>query len=158
RWCLCGFLIPAGAEQAELPAADHAAVFDNHNAPLHTFHAKIVMGYSLGIYGQVTREDLHRMRLIRNAFAHSPRAITFDTPAVTKLCLELYYLDYVLVHTSRTATSVPVPEATNPRDKLLDTARLLIIDLHAIGFLTLNTQRVSEKCPNLTWRCNSALI
>src|SRR5207253_8171246 len=61
RWCLCGFLIPAEAQQAELPAADHDAVFNDQGAPLHTFHAKIVMGYSLGIYGRVTRDDLHRM-------------------------------------------------------------------------------------------------
>lgn len=93
RWCLCGFLIPADADQAELPAVDQAELFDNENGPLRTFHAKIVMGYSLGIYGQVTRDDLRRMQLIRNAFAHSPRSIS--------------------------------------------------------GFLILNTQGVSEKCPNL---------
>jgi hypothetical protein len=53
RWCLCGFLIPKDA-QAELSDEDHAAVFDDDNAPLRTFHAKIVMGYALGIYGKIT--------------------------------------------------------------------------------------------------------
>jgi hypothetical protein len=33
RWCLCGFLIPAAADQAELPDADQAEVFENENAP-----------------------------------------------------------------------------------------------------------------------------
>ena len=72
RWCLCGFLIPAGAEQTELPAEDQVAVFDNETAPLKTFHARIVMGYTLGIYGKVTRENLQTIKNIRNVFADSP--------------------------------------------------------------------------------------
>ena len=52
RWCLCGFLIPSGAELAELPAEDQDAVFDSEIAPFKTFYAKIVMGYSLGIYAE----------------------------------------------------------------------------------------------------------
>jgi hypothetical protein len=123
RWALCGFLIPD---------VDEAALFDGETAPLRTLHAKIVIGYSLGIYGQVTRDDLHRIKHIRNAFAHSPRDITFDTPKVATLCLELGYLDYILTHTNRTTRPGPLRD-TNPRQKLLDTARLLIIDLHVIG-------------------------
>src|SRR5438477_6077010 len=71
RWCICGYLIPAGSDRGELPAEDQAAVFDSEIAPLKPLHAKIVIGYSLGIYGQVTRDDLHRIKRIRNAFAHS---------------------------------------------------------------------------------------
>ena len=123
RWCLCGWLIPN---------VNEAQVFDNETSPLRTFNAKIIMGYSLGIYGEITRDDLHIMRYIRNAFAHSPRAITFDTPNVTTLCLRLAYLDHAeAVHSATTHS--PISSVTDPRHKLLQTARLLIIDLYAIG-------------------------
>jgi hypothetical protein len=119
RWCLCGFFTPV---------ADEAEIFDNEGAPLWSFHAKIVMGYALGIYGEVTREDLCRIKLIRNAFAHSPRAITFETPEVKEKCLALSYVDM-----SRIQTAVTLRPYSDPRGKFLDTARLLLIDLHAIG-------------------------
>ncbi len=129
RWCLCGFLTP-DADRAELPALDHADVFDNEIAPLKTFHAKIVIGYSLGIYGTVTRDDLQRMKRIRNAFAHSPRSITFETREVSSECLGLRYLDTTLANMHKTIEF----DDNNPRQKFLETARLLILDLHAIGF------------------------
>jgi hypothetical protein len=117
RWCLCGFFTPV---------VDEAEMFDSAVAPLASFHAKIVMGYALGIYGEVTREDLRRIKLIRNAFAHSPRAITFETPDVKEQCLALSYV-------SRIQTAVTLRPYSDPRGKFLDTARLLLIDLHAIG-------------------------
>jgi hypothetical protein len=48
------------------------------NGPLRSFHAKIVMGHALHIYGEATRDNLHIVRLIRNAFAHSKKLIGFD--------------------------------------------------------------------------------
>lgn len=131
RWCLCSFLIPAGAQQAELPAEEQAAVFDNETAPLKTFHAKIVIGYSLGIYGKVTRENLQRIKNIRNVFAHSPRAITFDTPEVAKECAELRYHFF---SESRDVASMPVDKVINPCEHFLRVAKVLIFHLHAIGF------------------------
>jgi hypothetical protein len=119
RCCLCGFFTPV---------VDEAEMFDKEGAPLASFHAKIVMGYALGIYGEVTREDLRRIKLIRNAFAHSPRAITFETPEVKEKCLALSYVDM-----SRVQTAVTLRPYSDPRGKFLDTARLLLIDLHAIG-------------------------
>jgi hypothetical protein len=118
RWCLCGRLIPH---------INESDVFDSEAAPLNTFHSKIIMGYSLGVYGTITRDDLMRIKFIRNAFAHAPRAITFDTPNVSALCLELGYLDHVLANIpSRT-------QVTDPRKKLLETATLMIMHLHAVS-------------------------
>ncbi|MGO8867024.1 MAG: hypothetical protein ACLQME_11030 [Alphaproteobacteria bacterium] len=119
RWCLCGFLIP-GFDEAEL--------FDEPRAPLRSFHAKIEKGHALGIYGQVTRNDLHTMKEIRNAFAHSPRAVTFETPNIREHCLALSYVDV-----SRAKVSMPSSD-TDARGKFVTTARLLLIDLHAVGF------------------------
>jgi hypothetical protein len=124
RWSLCGFLIPN---------LDEAEMFDNEGAPLSSFHAKIVMGYALGIYGQVTREDLRRMQRVRNAFAHSPRAITFQTLEITEQCLALSYVDYAVINARRAKLPVRVSTAVDLREKFLQTARLLMIDLHAIA-------------------------
>ena len=108
-----------------IPSLNEAELFDKPGAPLSSFHAKIVIGHALGIYGEVTLDDLRRIKLIRNAFAHSPTAITFETPEIKKECLALSYVNV--------GTSVPIPSDTDPRSKFLRTARLLIIDLHAIG-------------------------
>lgn len=96
------------------------------------------MGYCLGIYGEVTRNDLRRLKNIRNVFAHSPRTITFETPEVASLCLELRYLD-----------NLPGASTfceTNPRQIFFETVRMLILDLHAIGFPK-SDKRHLEKMP-----------
>jgi DNA-binding MltR family transcriptional regulator len=52
------------------------------NGPLNSFYAKIVLGYTLGIYDKRVHGDLHIVRNVRNAFAHSKKLIQFDHPAV----------------------------------------------------------------------------
>jgi hypothetical protein len=49
---------------------EHQRLFDREGAPLWTFNDKIEMGYALRLYGSVVREELHRIRRIRNKFAH----------------------------------------------------------------------------------------
>jgi DNA-binding MltR family transcriptional regulator len=46
--------------------------------PLHSLFAKITAGYAFGIYNEKFRDDLHIVRNIRNAFAHSKKLIAFD--------------------------------------------------------------------------------
>ncbi len=48
------------------------------NGPLSSFYAKIVMGYAFRIYDESTMENLHIVRAIRNAFAHSKKLIDFE--------------------------------------------------------------------------------
>jgi hypothetical protein len=47
-----------------------------------SFFASIELGYALGLYGNLLRDDLHTIRTIRNAFAHAMKPLTFDTPQV----------------------------------------------------------------------------
>jgi hypothetical protein len=44
--------------------------------------AKIVLGHALGLYGQRFKEDLDRLREIRNVFAHSRVDLTLKSPAI----------------------------------------------------------------------------
>jgi hypothetical protein len=55
-----------------------------NDGPLGTFSAKIWLGYGLELYGPKTRHDLESH--IRNAFAHTKKAITFESPAVENKC------------------------------------------------------------------------
>jgi hypothetical protein len=58
--------------------------------PLSSFSAKIAVGYAFGCYGPVTRDDLHTIKEVRNAFAHARRLIDFDTKEVAQHCERLY--------------------------------------------------------------------
>jgi DNA-binding MltR family transcriptional regulator len=50
----------------------------SEQGPLHSLYAKIVAGYAFAIYDKKLRDDLHIVRAIRNAFAHSKKMIDFD--------------------------------------------------------------------------------
>jgi hypothetical protein len=52
------------------------------------FSAKIELGFSLGLYGQKTRNDLHYIRKVRNEFAHYPNR-SFGHPKILEPCLLL---------------------------------------------------------------------
>jgi hypothetical protein len=56
------------------------------------FATKIDDGYERGLYKGLVRNDLHVIRRVRNAFGHTTKAITFDTPAVVE---EIGKFEYV---------------------------------------------------------------
>ena len=60
-------------------------IFENYG-PLSTFSAKIDLAFALGIFDEKTRKNLHVIRKIRNAFAHSSKAITFDDATLASMC------------------------------------------------------------------------
>ena len=53
-------------------------LFSNQSPILRDFSEKIRLAYILGIIGPLTMSDLGCIRAIRNAFAHSRRALDFD--------------------------------------------------------------------------------
>jgi hypothetical protein len=53
---------------------------------MSTFDLKIRMARALKIYGKETNDNLILLRTIRNAFAHAPAPITFETPEIKELC------------------------------------------------------------------------
>lgn len=59
--------------------------------PLSTFHRKILMGHALGIYTAEARTNLHIVRVIRNAFAHSKKLIDFDHPLIVAQLSKIVY-------------------------------------------------------------------
>jgi hypothetical protein len=57
--------------------------------PLATLSAKIELGFLLGMYGKAERNDLHRIREIRNEFAHKFNELTFENQRIRDLIKNL---------------------------------------------------------------------
>ena len=72
-----------------LPVEEYEKLFRPGSGPLSSTEAKIHLAYCLGAFGEITRNDLVRIVKIRNLFAHSAHAITFDTMTIRNLCFEL---------------------------------------------------------------------
>ena len=62
------------------------------NAPLGTFHAKIVACFALGLIQRNEFDELTVMRKIRNEFAHSWTGVSFESQKVIDLCAGLPWL------------------------------------------------------------------
>lgn len=58
-------------------------------APLSSTEAKVHLCYSMGMFGDITRDDLIKICNIRNIFAHSPFPATFEFQTIKNLCFEL---------------------------------------------------------------------
>lgn len=65
---------------------DESALFYDQGAPFGTFHARIVAGKGLGLYGEEIAADLDRIRDIRNQFAHALLSLDFSNPHIVAAC------------------------------------------------------------------------
>lgn len=74
-----------------LPRSDKETVekLTTVGGPLNGFFAKIHLGYAMGLYSIRRRDELDVVRRIRNCFAHSAKAVTFDTKQVAEECYKL---------------------------------------------------------------------
>jgi len=59
------------------------------HGPLSSFAAKAKVAYALGLIDEQTKEDLDYIRKIRNKFAHSLKAISFQDHAIREYCNKL---------------------------------------------------------------------
>lgn len=60
-------------------------LFEAEGAPLSSFAAKIRMANAMGVLPDPLVEDFQTVRKVRNAFAHAPKPITFDTPEIVSV-------------------------------------------------------------------------
>jgi len=112
---------------------DLCGVFEGESAPLASFRAKIIMGYVLGMYGTAARNDLRAIKRIRNAFAHAPRSITFETPQIVDECRGLGYLRAAKGNADRKIMPLQSPLPTDLKKLFFATVRILYLDLHVVG-------------------------
>jgi hypothetical protein len=78
-----------------LSEEDQKLLFEADHAALGDFSAKIDIGFALNLYGPNVKDDLHRMRKIRNKFAHLADVWFFNHPEVSRYCDELFGADLV---------------------------------------------------------------
>lgn len=62
-------------------------LLENH---LDSFASRITACYCLGLISNDEHRDLHMLRSIRNAFAHSRKSVSFDSPAVRDKCHDFH--------------------------------------------------------------------
>ena len=51
-----------------------------------SFAAKIHRGYTLGLFGEETKNNLDIIRMMRNVFAHAPSPVRFSTVEIENAC------------------------------------------------------------------------
>jgi hypothetical protein len=85
--------------------------------PLQDFGARITMAFALQIIGPAARTDFKAIKNIRNAFAHSADAISFDREDVAGLCKSLWYPQNIQFHKR--------PKPTTPRGLYIRAVALL---------------------------------
>lgn len=76
-----------------LKADEKEALFFGRRAPLSEFATRIAVAYGLGRIHQPERDDLDRIRRIRNAFAHTVIPVKFTTEVIAAECAKLHYYD-----------------------------------------------------------------
>lgn len=63
-------------------------LLEGFNAPLGTFSARIAAAVALGLISQEEAEEVHRLRKIRNIFAHQVH-VSFEDKGVKNICRTL---------------------------------------------------------------------
>lgn len=111
------------------------------DGPMATFARKITMAAALGVVGPISRENLRIIRHVRNAFAHAKRPITFATPEVSAMCLDLRSVS--LTHPSEPSL---FPDTSNPR-KVFETvcaATMMRLATYAGLKFTINADGIEQ--------------
>jgi hypothetical protein len=88
--------------------------------PLRSFEAKIRVGYTMGIYGAQTKNNLDCIKGLRNAFAHAVIPIDFDTPEVNAVCEQMTMPEILAPRAIEAATGLPtgrLPDLVMPRQR-----------------------------------------
>ena len=58
----------------------------HRNGPAASFSSRISLAYAIGLIGLDEAKDLHRVRDIRNAFAHQLHGLSFDVDSIAQKC------------------------------------------------------------------------
>jgi hypothetical protein len=95
--------------------------------PLSSFSAKIDLGILLGLYPEEVRSDLHRIRDLRNQFAHEEEPRDFRYPKISEICAKFWLPhNLFIVVTSGGSQGFPA----DARGRYILTIKLLVALLH----------------------------
>jgi hypothetical protein len=91
--------------------------------PLSSFSAKIELGVLLGLYPEEVRGDLHRIRDVRNEFAHEHQPRDFGSPRIAELCGKFWLPHNLFIVASRGG---PQRCPDDARGRYIHTVKLLV--------------------------------
>jgi DNA-binding MltR family transcriptional regulator len=95
--------------------------------PLSSFSAKIDLGLLLGLYPEAVRGDLHRIREVRNEFAHEEEPRDFDYPKISDHCAKFWLPHHLFIVATRGG---PAGFPADARGRYILTVKLLVTLLH----------------------------
>jgi hypothetical protein len=103
-----------------LNSAERNALY-GPDGSMSSFAAKIGLAYALEYIGRITRDDMDLVRLVRNSFAHSARALGFKMAVVADVCAHLQFPDlpngYQLMGPLGRIASAEEADLSNPRNR-----------------------------------------
>ena len=120
--------------------------------PLGSFDAKIRLAFLLGLYGKEARGDLHRIRKVRNAFAHKLYAKSFGEGRIKDWCMALTIVDRHVFDSTAAPEHGGEPSEVNiqwfipDRDAVLADPRKRF--LHSIMFFTTSIREATNSPPH----------
>lgn len=106
------------------------ALFGN-NGPLATFYSKILLGYAMGVISKASRDDLSKLRTIRNAAAHRITEFSFSDPEIVATCNSLILVDPASTEGMKKALREKWEQlgTSSPRAKFILSALNVILDM-----------------------------
>lgn len=114
---------------SDLMPADELGLFEG-DGPLATFSSKIRIGFAFEAVDPVMRDELNRLRTIRNAFAHSKSLLSFDLPAIRSMCDQLIMPEVETGAPWQVNGDEVVWVPKEPRDRFIVTVRLCWLFLY----------------------------
>jgi DNA-binding MltR family transcriptional regulator len=91
--------------------------------PLSSFSAKIDLGVLLGLYPEEVRGDLHRIREVRNQFAHEEEPRDFAYPIISDHCAKFWLPHHLFIVATAGGSQAFPPD---PRGRYMLTVKLLV--------------------------------
>jgi hypothetical protein len=71
--------------------SDTKGLFIDQGAPFATLKAKIVTAFAMGLIDETARDDLERIKDVRNQFSHALRPLSFEHPDISAVCAQLAF-------------------------------------------------------------------
>jgi hypothetical protein len=125
-------LITAALKLQDFPPSADRFLFEGPNAGLASFYSKIEIAKHLSLCDEDEFRDLHRIRKVRNRFAHDLLGVSFETASIGDRCKALL------------AAQIDGRPAT-PREFFLKASIRLMVDiLRRIQLLSEETSAGSE--------------
>lgn len=85
-----GLEVALQSKFVDLSKRQKEVIFEG-SGPLASFSSKIKIAHALGLISIRVKEDLEKIRSVRNVFAHSLLDVSFETPEINNTCSRINF-------------------------------------------------------------------